>query len=173
MRGERPPRWDGSLGRLTQKECVRRLFLAPKIITEETAAPDLRGWCVVTTALSFSSLYSPVAAVKVVLPRELHLDRRACGESHSSKSERAVEPRSIISLIFPFLMSRDICDVDVDSDIETGMNLAALQYDLKLCREHGTYIDLKTLAFAIHHVLQDDTEALIAELSACVTGKRE
>jgi hypothetical protein len=34
-------------------------------------------------------------------------------------------------------MSRNIFDVDVDSDIETGMNLAALQYDLKLCREHG------------------------------------
>jgi hypothetical protein len=54
-------------------------------------------------------------------------------------------------------MSRNVFDIDVDSDIETGMNLAALQYDLKLCREHGTYIDLKTLAFAIHHVLQDDT----------------
>jgi hypothetical protein len=35
-------------------------------------------------------------------------------------------------------MSRDIVDVDVDKDIEIGMNLAALQYDLKLCREHGT-----------------------------------
>jgi hypothetical protein len=70
-------------------------------------------------------------------------------------------------------MSRDIFDVDVDKDIETGMNLAALEYDLKLCREHGTYVDTKTLAFAIHHVLQDDTEALIAELSAYATGKRE
>jgi hypothetical protein len=58
-------------------------------------------------------------------------------------------------------MSRDIFDVDIDSDIETGMNLAALQYHLKLSREHGTYIDLKTLAFAIHHVLQDDTGVLI------------
>jgi hypothetical protein len=53
------------------------------------------------------------------------------------------------------------------------MNLAALEYDLKLCREHGTYVDTKTLAFAIHHVLQGDTEALIAELSAYVTGKRK
>jgi hypothetical protein len=70
-------------------------------------------------------------------------------------------------------MSRDIFDVDVDNDIETCMNLAALQYDLKLCREHGTYIDLKTLAFAIHHVLQDDTEVLVQHLSAYATGKRE
>jgi hypothetical protein len=70
-------------------------------------------------------------------------------------------------------MSRDIFDVDVDSDIETGMNLAVLQYDLKLCREHGTYIDLKTLAFAIHHVLQDDTDVLVQHLSAYATGKRE
>lgn len=70
-------------------------------------------------------------------------------------------------------MSRDIFDVDVDSDIETGMNLAALRYDLKLCREHGTYVDLETLAFAIHHVLQDDTDALVEHLSAYATGKRE
>jgi hypothetical protein len=33
------------------------------------------------------------------------------------------------------------------------MNLAALRYDLQLCREHGTYIDTETLARAIHHVL--------------------
>ena len=70
-------------------------------------------------------------------------------------------------------MSRDIFDVDVDSDIETGMNLAALQYDLKLCREHGTYIDLETLAFAIHHVLQDDTDMLVEHLSAYTAGKHE
>jgi hypothetical protein len=38
------------------------------------------------------------------------------------------------------------------------MNLVALRYDLQLCREHGTYVDLETLAFAIHHVLQGDTE---------------
>ena len=68
-------------------------------------------------------------------------------------------------------MPRDIFDIDVDSDIETGMNLAALQYDLKLCREHGTYIDLKTLAFAIHHVLQDDTDVLVKHLSAHARGK--
>jgi hypothetical protein len=37
----------------------------------------------------------------------------------------------------------------------------------------GTYIDLKTLAFAIHHVLQDDTEVLVKHLSAYATGKRE
>jgi hypothetical protein len=58
-------------------------------------------------------------------------------------------------------MSRDVFDVDIDNDIETGMNLAALQYDPQLCREHGTYVDLETLAFAIHHVLQDDTEVLV------------
>jgi hypothetical protein len=75
--------------------------------------------------------------------------------------------------IFLCKYSRDIFDVDVDKDIEIDMNLAALEYDLKLCREHGTYVDTKTLAFAIHHVLQDDTEALIAGLSAYVTGKRE
>lgn len=51
------------------------------------------------------------------------------------------------------------------------MNLAALEYDLKLCREHGTYVDTKTLAFAIHHVLQDDTKALIKELSALCEGQ--
>jgi hypothetical protein len=70
-------------------------------------------------------------------------------------------------------MSRNIFDVDVDNDIETGMNLAALRCDLKLCREHGTYVDLETLAFAIHHVLQGDTEELIKHLSAHTTGKRE
>jgi hypothetical protein len=70
-------------------------------------------------------------------------------------------------------MSRDIFDVDIDNEIETGMNLAALQYDLKLCREHGTYVDLETLAFAIHHVLGDDTDVLVKHLSAYATGKRE
>jgi hypothetical protein len=70
-------------------------------------------------------------------------------------------------------MSRDISDTDIDHETEIGMNLAALRYDLKLCREHGTYIDLKTLAFAIHHVLQDDTEVLVEHLSAYATGKRE
>jgi hypothetical protein len=53
------------------------------------------------------------------------------------------------------------------------MNLAALRYDLKLCREHGTYVDLETLAFAIHHILQDDTEALVKHLSAYVKGEVE
>lgn len=62
-------------------------------------------------------------------------------------------------------------DTIQDIDHAIDMNLAALEYDLKRCREHGTYVDTKTLAFAIHHVLQDDTEALIAELSAYVTGK--
>jgi hypothetical protein len=70
-------------------------------------------------------------------------------------------------------MSRDIFDTDIDNEIETRMNLAALQYDLKLCREHGTYIDLKTLAFAIHHVLQGDTEVLVQHLSVYATGKRD
>ena len=67
-------------------------------------------------------------------------------------------------------MSRNIFDVDVDSDIEIGINLAALDYDLKLCREHGTYVPCETLAFAIHHVLQDETEVLIKHLSAYATG---
>jgi hypothetical protein len=89
------------------------------------------------------------------------------------ESERAVEPFAIISFHLSAPMSRNIFDVDVDSDIETGMNLAALRYDLKLCREHGTYVDLKTLASAIHHVLQDDTEVLVQHLSARVRGKRE
>jgi hypothetical protein len=43
---------------------------------------------------------------------------------------------------------------------------AALRRDLQLCREHGTYVDTETLAFAIHHVLQGDTEELIKHLSA-------
>jgi hypothetical protein len=63
------------------------------------------------------------------------------------------------------MSKRNIFDDDVDKEIETGMNLAALEYDLKLCREHGTYVDTETLAFAIHHVLKGDTEALIRELS--------
>jgi hypothetical protein len=70
-------------------------------------------------------------------------------------------------------MSRDIFDVDVDKDIEIGMNLAALDYDLKLCREHGTYVPTETLAFAIHHVLQDDTAELIKHLSAYMMKKGE
>jgi hypothetical protein len=54
------------------------------------------------------------------------------------------------------------------------MNLAALDFDLKLCREHGTYVPTETLAFAIHHVLQDDTEEIIKHLSALVAkGRRE
>jgi hypothetical protein len=70
-------------------------------------------------------------------------------------------------------MSRDIFDADIDKEIEAGMNLEALRYDLKLCREHGTYVDMKTLASAIHHVLQDDTDVLVKHLSAYATGKRE
>jgi hypothetical protein len=62
--------------------------------------------------------------------------------------------------------SFDDLDDDVDKEILTGMNLAALEYDFKLCREHGTYVDTETLAFAIHHVLQGDTEVLIKHLSA-------
>jgi hypothetical protein len=64
------------------------------------------------------------------------------------------------------MSKRDIFGPDVDKEIEIGMNLEALRYDLKLCREHGTYVDLETLAFAIHHVLEDDTEELIKHLSA-------
>jgi hypothetical protein len=69
-------------------------------------------------------------------------------------------------------MSRDIFDVDVDKKIEIGMNLEALRYDLKLCREHGTYVDIKTLASAIHLVLEDDTEELIKHIST-FTNKGE
>ena len=72
------------------------------------------------------------------------------------------------------MSKRDIFGPDVDKEIEIGMNLAALRYDLDLCRQHGTYVDTETLAFAIHHVLQDDTGGLIKHLSAIVAkGKRE
>jgi hypothetical protein len=71
------------------------------------------------------------------------------------------------------MSKRDIFGPDVDKDIEIGMNLEALRYDLKLCREHGTYVDLETLAFAIHHVLQGDTEELIKHLSAHMKKKIE
>jgi hypothetical protein len=72
------------------------------------------------------------------------------------------------------MSKRDIFGPDVDKDIEIGMNLAALDFDLKLCREHGTYVPTETLAFAIHHVLQGDTEELIKHLSALVAkGRRE
>jgi hypothetical protein len=71
------------------------------------------------------------------------------------------------------MSKRDIFCPDVDKEIEIGMNLEALRYDLKLCREHGTYVDLETLAFAIHHVLQGDTEELIKHLSAHMKKKGE
>jgi hypothetical protein len=71
------------------------------------------------------------------------------------------------------MSKRDIFGPDVDKEIEIGMNLEALRYDLKLCREHGTYVDLETLAFAIHHVLQGDTEELIKHLSAHMKKKSE
>jgi hypothetical protein len=71
------------------------------------------------------------------------------------------------------MSKRDIFGPDVDKEIEIGMNLEALRYDLKLCREHGTYVDLDTLAFAIHHVLQGDTEELIKHLSAHMKKKGE
>jgi hypothetical protein len=74
----------------------------------------------------------------------------------------------------PTMSKRDIFGPDVDKEIKIGMNLAALDYDLKLCREHRTYVPTETLAFAIHHVLKDDTEFLIKHLSALVAkGKRE
>jgi hypothetical protein len=102
----------------------------------------------------------------------------ACGESTGEKRERTVELSRITSLHLSPTMSKrnmfDDLDEDVDKEILTGMNLAALDYDLKLCREHGTYVPTETLAFAIHHVLQDDTEEIIKHLSALVTkGKRE
>jgi hypothetical protein len=71
------------------------------------------------------------------------------------------------------MSKRDIFGPDVDKEIEIGMNLAALRYDLDLCRQHGTYVDTETLAFAIHHVLQDDTEELIRHLSAHIMKKGE
>jgi hypothetical protein len=136
-------------------------------------ALSLREWWCCDTALSLSSLYSPVAAVKVVLPRDLHLDRRACGESRSSRARGRSSSRDYNSHLFVPMSRNILFDVEVDKEIETGMNLAALRYDLKLCREHGTYVDMKTLASAIHHVLEDDTEELVHELSAYATGKRE
>jgi hypothetical protein len=85
---KRSPRW--LFPRSPDAKRRRAAFpLPPKTITEETAAPNLRGWWCCYHRLSLSSLYSPVAAVKVVLPRELHLDRRACGESTGEKRERA------------------------------------------------------------------------------------
>ena len=120
-----------------------------------------------TTALALSTLYSPFSDVKVVLPKgSSTLTACACGESTGEKRERAVEPFAEYKPSSLTTMSRDILDVDVDKETEIGMNLEALRYDLKLCREHGTYVDIKTLAFAIHHVLQDDTEELIKHLSA-------
>jgi hypothetical protein len=64
---------------------------------------------------------------------------------------------------------------DVDKEIEIDMLLAALEYNLKLCREHGTYVPIETLALSIHNaLLKDDTEFLIKHLSALVAkGKRE
>jgi hypothetical protein len=71
-------------------------------------------------------------------------------------------------------MSRKRDVFDIDKDIEIGMNLAALRWSLKLCREERLYVDIKTLASVIHHVLQDDTDMLIRDLSALVAkGKRE
>jgi hypothetical protein len=70
------------------------------------------------------------------------------------------------------MSKRDIFCPDVDKEIEIGMNLEALRYDLKLCREHGTYVDLETLAFAIHHVLQGDTGAYQASLCPHEEGGR-
>jgi hypothetical protein len=70
------------------------------------------------------------------------------------------------------MSKRDIFGPDVDKEIEIGMNLEALRYDLKLCREHGTYVQIKTLASIIHRVFQDDTEVLIKHLSA-YTNKGE
>jgi hypothetical protein len=98
-----------------------------------------------------------------------------CGESTGEKRERAVEPFADYKpSLFPTMSKRDSFGPDVDKEIEIGMNLAALDYDLKLCREHGTYVPTETLAFAIHHVLKDDTEVLIKHLSAIVAkGKRE
>jgi hypothetical protein len=77
------------------------------------------------------------------------------------------------SHLSPTMFKRDTFGPDVDKEIEIGMNLEALRYELKLCREHGTYVDLETLAFAIHHVLQDDTEELIEHLSARMKKKGE
>ena len=58
-------------------------------------------------------------------------------------------------------------------DVEIDTNVASLEYSLKLCRDHRTYVSLQTLAFAIHRALQDDTEVLAKYLSALAAGKRE
>ncbi len=39
--------------------------------------------------------------------------------------------------------------------------------------DHRTYVSLETLAFAIHRVLQDETDVLVEHLSALAAGKRE
>ena len=104
-------------------------------------------------------------------PRPMRLVGRA-GELERLRSSLAKASLTDYKSHLSVPMSRDIFDVDVDKEYEIGMDLEALRYE-KLCREHGTYVDMKTLAFAIHHVLQDDTEVLVAELSACMTGNRK
>lgn len=55
------------------------------------------------------------------------------------ESERAVEPRSIISFKLSVPMSReDDYEAELADEIDT--NLAALEYSLKLCRDHRTYV---------------------------------
>ncbi|MCI0563658.1 MAG: hypothetical protein MN733_34730 [Nitrososphaera sp.] len=61
-------------------------------------------------------------------------------------------------------------DMILNIDDAIDRNLAALEHHLKLCREHGTYVDIDTLAFAIHHILGDDTEVLARHLSAYAKG---
>jgi hypothetical protein len=62
--------------------------------------------------------------------------------------------------------------MDVDKEIEIGMNLEALRYDLKLCREHGTYVDTETLARVIHDVLGDVHTAELAEKLSALSDYR-
>ena len=72
------------------------------------------------------------------------------------------------------LIDKDpIVDGILDGDHAIDMNLAALEHHLKLCREHRTYVDIETLAFAIHRILRDDTEVLVKHLSDYVNGEAE
>jgi hypothetical protein len=131
----------------------------------------------VTTALPLSSSYSPFAAVKVVLPKgSFHLDRLA----HAASTLRRARGRSSLAFDYKFhftvLMSRENdyeAELAHQLDTEIDTNLASLEYSLKLCRDHRTYVSLETLASAIHRVLQDETEALVKHLSTYATGKRE
>jgi thymidylate synthase ThyX len=57
-------------------------------------------------------------------------------------------------------------------NIATEMNLVALEHYLKVCREHRTYVEIRTLAYAIRQILKDDTELLAKHLYAYAKDKQ-